>query len=99
MEFQRDIGNFFTLKGWPYWGQLAILARLMEEVGEFSTAVNHHHGEKQVPVGDPIPDEEEEIGDILFTLACYANKQGIDLEDCALKSLKKVGVRDRDRWT
>ena len=99
MEFQRDIGNYFVLKGWSYWGELSILARLVEEVGEFSTAVSHHHGEKQVRAGEPEPSEEEEIGDILFTLACCANKRGIDLEDCAIMSLKKVGIRDADRWT
>ena len=98
MQFQKDLDDFHKSKGWEYWSELAILARLVEEVGEFAEAVNHFHGEKKVTHGDPIPSEEEEIGDIIYTLMCYANKRGFDLDECIISSMNKVAKRDKDRW-
>ena len=41
---------------------------------------------------------EEEIGDILYTLACFANTQDINLDEALQKSLDKVQERDKDRF-
>ncbi len=40
----------------------------------------------------------EEIGDLLFVLVCLANSQGIDLDESWAAVMKKVYVRDKDRW-
>ena len=41
---------------------------------------------------------EDEIGDILYTLICFANSNNIDLDKAASLSLKKVMGRDKDRF-
>ena len=87
---QVAIDDFFKSKGLTYWHELSILARLTEEVGEFAEAVNHFYGEKQAPIGSPIPSEEEEMGDILFTLICYANKHNVNLRECVVRSLDQL---------
>jgi len=41
---------------------------------------------------------EEEIGDILYTLICFANSNNIDLDRAIKKSFKKVIKRDKHRF-
>jgi NTP pyrophosphatase (non-canonical NTP hydrolase) len=41
---------------------------------------------------------EEEMGDIIYTLICFANSHGIKLDDAIRKSLDKVTSRDKDRF-
>jgi len=41
---------------------------------------------------------ELEIGDILYTLICFANSNKIDLDKAAEKSLAKVVKRDKKRF-
>ncbi len=43
-------------------------------------------------------DMEEEVGDILYTLACFANQNGLDLDRAFKKSFNKVAVRDKHRF-
>ncbi len=82
-----------------YWPPLAILARLMEEVGELSREVNHRFGSKPKR-GDEAPAELElEIADILFVLISLANQQGIDLEAAFDRAMDKYEERDAGRWT
>lgn len=38
------------------------------------------------------------MGDIIYTLACFANAHGIDLDKALQKSIDKVVVRDKDRY-
>lgn len=75
-----------------------ITTRLMEQVGEFARLVNHLHGSKKKRQDEDTQDIELEIGDILFTLACYANSHDIDLDDAFQKSIDKVTKRDKDRF-
>ncbi len=41
---------------------------------------------------------EEEIGDIIYTLICYANSNNISLDSAIRKSLDKVVKRDAERF-
>jgi len=41
---------------------------------------------------------EDELGDILYTLACFANAHGINLDNAMEKSIKKVQLRDKNRF-
>jgi NTP pyrophosphatase (non-canonical NTP hydrolase) len=41
---------------------------------------------------------EEELGDILYTLICFANKNNISLDKAIEKSFAKVMERDKDRY-
>ncbi len=59
-----------------YWTEFQILARLTEELGEVSGALQRQSGlrPRKVEV-----DLQGEVGDLLFTLAAFANKLDIDL--------------------
>ncbi len=81
-----------------YFPPFEMLARLTEEVGELSREVQHVYGhvkKKQIDQNDI----EKETGDLFFTLICFANAQGIRLEDALLQVLHKFETRDKDRWT
>lgn len=82
-----------------YWPPLAILARLMEEVGELSREINHRFGSKPKRDDEPAAELELEIADILFVLISLANQQGIDLDRAFARAMEKYEERDADRWT
>lgn len=95
---QHALDTWFTEKNWPYWTPHEILARLMEETGEFARLVNHAYGPKKKKEGEATQDFEDEMGDILYTLACFANTHNIDLDAALKRSLDKVKQRDKDRF-
>ncbi|MBY0309968.1 nucleotide pyrophosphohydrolase [Patescibacteria group bacterium] len=95
---QQVLDEWFKAKGWPYWSPHEILARLMEETGEFARLVNHEYGPKKKKDGEATQDFEDELGDILYTLACFANTHHIDLDSALARSLEKVAGRDKDRF-
>lgn len=41
---------------------------------------------------------EEEIGDIMYTLICFANSHNISLDAAIQKSIDKVVKRDKGRY-
>ncbi len=75
------------------------MARLSEEVGELAREINHYHGEKPKKETEKVGTIEEEIGDIIFVLACFANSLDIDLSKAFETSINKIEIRDKDRWT
>lgn len=95
---QQELDEFYKQKKWPYWSELSILARLMEETGEFARIVNHLYGDKKKKQSEGEQNLEDELGDILFTLACFANSHDINLDNALMKSLEKVKGRDATRW-
>lgn len=78
-----------------YWDQFQILARLTEELGEVAAALQRREGlrPRKVEV-----DLEGEVGDLLFTLAAFANVTGIDLDRSIGKTIEKYDVRDAKDW-
>lgn len=97
-DYQRELDSWFKEQGWEYWKPLEIMARLAEETGEFARLMNHLHGPKKKKEGEEDQDVEEEMGDIIYTLMCYANSQGLDLGRAIEKSMAKVVKRDKDRY-
>lgn len=97
-EYQKELDQWFKENNWDYWSQHEILARLMEESGEFARLVNHLYGPKKKKDTEAEQDMEEEIGDILYTLMCYANSNNINLDKAIRKSFDKVIKRDKDRF-
>jgi NTP pyrophosphatase (non-canonical NTP hydrolase) len=82
-----------------YFDPLTNLARLAEEVGELAREVNHHFGQKTKKAEEPEGDLAMEMADILFVLICMANREGIDLDAAFDQMMRKIEVRDSDRWT
>ena len=70
------------------------MARLTEEIGELAREVNHYHGEKPKKTSEKTHTVEEELGDILFVLACFANSLDIDLSESFHMAISKIETRD-----
>lgn len=75
------------------------MARLSEEVGELAREVNHYYGEKPKKKTEKEKSIEEELGDILFVLTCFANSLNIDLSEAFQLTMTKIETRDKNRWT
>jgi len=94
-EVDAYIGQFKE----GYFSPLALTARLTEELGELAREVNHQFGEKPKKSTETEKAIEEEIGDMLFVLICFANSLNIDLERAHDIVMNKFNTRDKDRWT
>ena len=97
-KYQEELDKWFKEQGWEYWFPHEILARLMEETGEFARLINHMFGPKKKKASEAEQEVEEEIGDIIYTLICYANSNGVDLDRAIRKSFDKVITRDKGRY-
>ncbi|PWW30339.1 NTP pyrophosphatase (non-canonical NTP hydrolase) [Cytobacillus oceanisediminis] len=98
-ELQTEVDTYISQFKEGYFSPLAMLARLSEELGELSREVNHHYGEKPKKSTEEEKAIEEELGDMLFVLICFANSLNIDLEEAHDRVMKKFNTRDKDRWT
>ncbi|SDI28325.1 nucleotide pyrophosphohydrolase [Natribacillus halophilus] len=96
---QREVDDYISQFREGYFSPLSMLARMSEEVGELAREVNHTYGEKPKKSTENEKNIEEELGDVLFVLICFANAQGIDLNESFDTVMNKFNDRDRDRWT
>jgi NTP pyrophosphatase (non-canonical NTP hydrolase) len=97
-KYQEELDKWFKENDWKYWSPLSILARLYEECGEFARLVNHLYGDKPKRNEEEQQDLEEEIGDIIYTLICFANSNNVNLDEAIRKSFDKVMKRDKNRY-
>lgn len=98
-DIEDEVDQYISQFKEGYFSPLVLAARLSEEVGELAREINHTYGEKpKKPTEKPKPIEEE-IGDILFVLACFSNSLGMDLSKAFHTSMTKITTRDKDRWT
>src|SRR5699024_293330 len=98
-EIQEKVDAYISQYKEGYFSPLAQMARLTEEIGELAREVNHYHGEKPKKVTDQNQTVEEELGDVLFVLVCFANTLNIDLSKAFERTMDKFESRDKDRWT
>lgn len=98
-SLQAEADAWIREQGASYWEPLALLARLSEEVGELAREVNHRYGPKRKKAEEPPGSVEEELGDVLYVVACMANRLGIDLDRAWEETLAKYRRRDRLRWS
>lgn len=98
-QMQREVDEYISQFKEGYFSPLAMLARLTEELGELAREVNHYYGEKPKKATEQEKTVEEELGDLLFVLICFANSLGIDLQAAHDRVMDKFRTRDRDRWT
>ena len=97
-QAQALVDAWMRERGWTYWHPLAQLARMTEELGELARLVNHLYGEKPKKADEPQQDLALEMADILYTMICLANSQGIDIQTALERVLEKYGTRDAARY-
>lgn len=98
-DMQKEVDQYIGQFKEGYFSPLAMMARMTEELGELAREVNHHYGEKPKKTTEDDSTIEEELGDLLFVITCFANQQNIRLEDAHNRVMKKFNSRDKDRWT
>ncbi len=67
-------------------------------MGELSREISHRYGLKKKKETEDSRDVEEELGDVLFTLACIANALNLDMQRGFDATMDKIKTRDKDRW-
>lgn len=97
-DLQKKIDAILQGYEKPYWEPLSNVARLVEEVGEVARIVNHQYGDKPKKQNENPDDLEDELADVLWTVICLANSQGIDLDKGIERAINKLVVRDKDRF-
>lgn len=97
-DIQKEIDDWVSQYKIGYWKPHEIMARLMEETGELAREVNHIFGPKKKKSEEEKKEMSDEIADIIFTLGCLANSQGLDLDESFKRVMDKCYGRDKDRW-
>ncbi|PLR80468.1 nucleotide pyrophosphohydrolase [Bacillus canaveralius] len=98
-DIQGEVDGYISQFKEGYFSPLALMARMTEELGELAREVNHYYGEKPKKATEKEQTIEEELGDMLFVLICFANSLNIDLETAHNTVMNKFNTRDKDRWT
>jgi NTP pyrophosphatase (non-canonical NTP hydrolase) len=98
-ELQQEVDTYISQFKEGYFSPLALTARMTEELGELAREVNHYYGEKPKKNDEEEKTIQEELGDMLFVMICFANSLNIDLEEAHDMVMKKFNIRDKDRWT
>jgi len=98
-EIEKAVDNYISQFKEGYFSPLALIARLSEETGELAREINHYYGEKPKKATEEVKTVEEEIGDILFVLACITNSLDLNLSEAFHTSITKITTRDKERWT
>ncbi|MGI8383600.1 nucleotide pyrophosphohydrolase [Robertmurraya sp. P23] len=98
-QLQEEVNTYISQFKEGYFSPLAMLARMTEELGELAREVNHYYGEKPKKSSEKENTIEEELGDMLFVLICFANSLNIDLEEAHNRVMEKFNTRDKNRWT
>lgn len=98
-EMQGEVDQYISQFKEGYFSPLAMMARMTEELGELAREVNHYHGEKPKKNDEQENTIEQELGDILFVLICFANSLNISLQESFDLVMEKFQTRDKDRWT
>lgn len=98
-DMQKEVDQYISQFKEGYFSPLAMLARLTEELGELAREINHFYGEKPKKTDEEEKTVEQEMGDLLFVLICFANSLNISLEESFDLVMHKFNTRDKDRWT
>ena len=87
-EAQRKVDELIQKYG-GYWEPLSMLARLVEEVGELSRAMNIEYGGKRKKKDDDGRAIGKELSDVIFTTLAIAQKTGVDLNTELAKKIEQ----------
>lgn len=97
-EIQKQVDDWVLQYKVPYWPVFEQLARLTEEVGELARELNHRYGSKPKKPSEELKELDDELADVIFTVVCMANSQGIDLDAGFKRVMDKCYGRDKDRF-
>lgn len=97
-SMQEEVDAYIQQFKAGYFGPMAQMARLTEEVGELAREVNHYYGEKPKKMSEEQNTVAEELGDVLFVTMIMANSLDIDLTEVFEKNMDKFNHRDRYRF-
>lgn len=98
-DIQKEVDEYIGQFKEGYFQPLSMLARMTEEVGELAREVNHRYGEKPKKDTEEENTIQNELGDLLFILTCFANSLDIDMQQAFDEVMHKYRTRDKDRWT
>lgn len=98
-DMQKRVDDYISQFKEGYFSPLSLMARLTEESGELAREINDKYGEKPKKESEQDGSVEEELGDLLFVIACISNSLNINLNDCFENTMQKFEIRDKDRWT
>ena len=79
-ELQERVDAWIKEYGVRYFDELTNTAVLMEEVGEVARVMARRYGEQSFKEGER-DNLAEELGDVLWVIACLANQTGVDLTE------------------
>ena len=97
-NYQKQVDDWVSQYKMGHWKPLEILARLTEETGELAREINHRFGPKKKKATEDKKELEEEIADVIFTLACLANSLNLDIDRGFKSVMDKCYGRDKDRF-
>jgi NTP pyrophosphatase (non-canonical NTP hydrolase) len=97
-ECQDEVNAWVGQRTPAYWAPHQIFTRLASEVGELAKEINHEFGPLRKKPDEKPSSVTEECGDILFTVICLLNSQGLSLEEAFGKAMAKCYGRDKDRF-
>lgn len=96
---QKEVDDYIGQFKEGYFPPFEMLARMTEELGELAREVQHVHGMKKKKPTEAQKSMEEELGDLLFVLICFANAEKINMQQAHDRVMEKFKVRDQHRWT
>ena len=96
---QERVHNYISQFKEGYFSPMTLVVRLSEELGELAREVNHLYGEKPKKPSEAEGSIALELGDLLFVIACLANRLDIDLTQAFQDVMHKFETRDANRWT
>lgn len=97
-DYQKQVDEWVSQYKIGYWKPHEIMVRLMEETGELAREINHRFGPKKKKETEDARELEDEVADIVFTLACLANSLNLDIDRGFKTVMDKCYGRDKDRW-
>jgi NTP pyrophosphatase (non-canonical NTP hydrolase) len=87
-QAQKKVDEIINHYG-GYWEPLSMLARLSEEIGELSRAMNIKFGNKKSKFKGDGNELEEEIADVVFATLALANTVNADVSEELDKKINK----------
>jgi NTP pyrophosphatase (non-canonical NTP hydrolase) len=100
IKAMQSILDKYIQENGGYWEPLAMLAAVVEEVGEVAREISHLEKIKIKKLTEPQKEDQlsMEIGDLIFSIICIANYYKIDIGDAFKQTIKKYEQRDQNRF-